>query len=170
MRIFEYGMNKLKETPYALEVALLPCSFSYIFAGGHTLLHLRRGLCQADTELLGRSPLQSIICVHIWTFLNSCTHTKRCDPAQTLTQFLQHWFHQPVSLFEPGKHELRPGRLHRVFLRLGDERHGAAASAGNQEYAISICGQHFPVINLRSAVAVWRPALHLHLQQTGQDV
>lgn len=109
------------------------------------------------------------LCTHL-NVSNSCTHTDRCDPAQTLTQFVQHWFHQPVSLFEPGKHELRPSRLHCVFLRLGDERHGAAASAGNQEYAISICGQRFPVINLRSAVAVWRPRPHLHLQQTGQDV
>lgn len=94
----------------------------------------------------------------------------RCKPAQTLTQLLQYWFHQPVSLFKSGKHEFRPSRLHYVFLRLGDERHGAAAPAGNQEDAISIRGQRFPVHNLRSAVLAWRPGPHLHLQQAGQDI
>lgn len=48
---------------YILEVALLSCSLSYVFAGGHALLQLWRGLRQADTELLGGASLQPIICV-----------------------------------------------------------------------------------------------------------
>lgn len=106
-----------------------------------------------------------------YSCIYSCTGTFiRCDRAPTLTQFLQNCFHQSVSLLKPWKHELWPSRLHCVFFCLGDECHGAAASAGNQEDSISICGQSFPAFNLRSAVLVWCPGPHLHLQQTGQDI
>lgn len=48
---------------YTLEVVLLSCSLCYVFAGGHTLPQLWRGLCQTDTKLLLCASFKSIICV-----------------------------------------------------------------------------------------------------------
>lgn len=47
---------------YILEVAVLLCGLSYVFAGGHALLQLWRGPHQAGTELLSCTPFQPIIC------------------------------------------------------------------------------------------------------------
>lgn len=71
---FKYRMEKSDGGPYVLEVALLPRSLSNMFAGGHALLHLRRGLCQADTELLGGSPIQSVICAQMLMHLQLYSH------------------------------------------------------------------------------------------------
>lgn len=60
-------MSKCKDRVYILEVAVLPCSLSYMFAGDHALLHLWRGLCQTGTELLSCSPVQPII--YVQTFM-----------------------------------------------------------------------------------------------------
>lgn len=53
-----------KCSTHILEVALLLCSFSYVFAGGHTLLQLWRRLSQTDTKLLSCASFQPIICRH----------------------------------------------------------------------------------------------------------
>lgn len=80
-------MKKYDGGPYVLEVALLPRSLSNMFAGGHALLHLRRSLCQADTELLVCSSIQSVICMRMSTHLQLYSHSIDASPPKHSRSF-----------------------------------------------------------------------------------
>lgn len=105
-----------------------------------------------------------------WRVVNGWNTNFRWTTSVILTQLLQHWFHQSISFFEPIKHEFWASCPHRVFLRLGDEGHGATAATGDQEHSVPVCSWSFPIPTLWRVVIVWPPGLHLHSQHTRQDV
>lgn len=66
---------------HILEVVVLSCSLSYVFAGCHALLQLWRGLCQTGTELLRCASVQPIIWVRMRPDVHVVTRENTPDTA-----------------------------------------------------------------------------------------
>lgn len=82
-----------------MEVALLPCGLSNVFAGGYALFHFWRGLCQTQTKPLSRTPRQSVVWVqnkagiHVHvvmtdTLLRMCKYLRSFSNTDRINPFL----------------------------------------------------------------------------------
>lgn len=123
---------------HAAEVILLPCGIGNVVAGFHTGTDLRTCLLQALAEVLGTATLQTT------SYEQQNQHSRHqqvlsllaqsqisqggANPPGSLTNLLQHGFHQPISFFLLLKEQLSPGFPEHVLISFHHKPQGAASA------------------------------------------
>lgn len=145
---------------HAAEVVLLPRGIGDVVAGIHAGTDLGTCLLQALAEVLGAATLQTTFYEQqsqhsghqqaLSHLAQSPTSQGGANPPGSLTNLLQHGFHQPISFLLLLKEQLSPGFPEHVLISFHHEPQGAASADG-----------------------LWRPwglLWHGHAQVAGQEV
>lgn len=145
---------------HAAEVILLPCGIGNVVAGIHAGTNLGTCLLQALAEVLGTATFQTTSYgqesqhsrqqQELSHLAQSPTSQGGVNPPGSLTNLVQHGFHQPISFLLLLKEQLSPGFPEHVLISFHYKPQGAASADG-----------------------CWRPwglLWHGHAQVAGQEV